>query len=120
LAPGVYFISAVFGLLHLGNPMQHDKHHKLMLAGILLGMGYYLTRELAIPLVAYNVEFFSGKVYGFPVSGLSTASSIIAIQQKVQIYGLAELLDPKLLVGIACDVLGCFYHHIVVRARQKE
>ncbi len=86
---GWVFSSAVFGLLHVGNPHASIlSTFNIFIAGLFFGLAYLLTGELAIPIglhIAWN--FFQGNVFGFPVSGTSPIVSFIAIQQ-----GGAELI----------------------------
>jgi len=87
---GVIISSAVFGLLHLGNPnATWVSAAGIFFAGIYLAYGYIRTKQLWLPIglhIGWN--FFEGVVFGFPVSGLD-------------IYALTriEITGPELWTG---------------------
>ena len=76
--------SAFFGYLHANNPnATFLSTFNVALAGLMLGCGYVLTGELAIPIglhIAWN--FFQSTVFGFPVSGLKPfGATFLSVEQ---------------------------------------
>ena len=74
LAWGIFLSSAVFAILHLGNPnASWMSALGILAAGYFLAYGWVRTRQLWLPIglhIGWN--FFEGTIFGFPVSGLET------------------------------------------------
>jgi uncharacterized protein len=106
---GVIISSAVFGLLHLGNPnATWISTAGIFFAGVFLAYGYIRTKQLWFPIglhIGWN--FFEGVVFGFPVSGLDIYALI-----RIQVHGpefwtggafgpeAGLIVLPALLVGM--------------------
>ena len=71
VAPALVISSVYFGLIHLLNPNPNALAlTSLALGGLLMGMGYWATQSLWLPIgmhIGWN--WFEGSIYGFPVSG---------------------------------------------------
>jgi membrane protease YdiL (CAAX protease family) len=107
-----YVISSIlFGILHAANPnASFISTLYLMTAGLLLGLGFVLTGDLAIPIglhMAWN--FFQGSVFGFPVSGMTIGASFIAIKQSGPEIITGGVFGPEAgLIGLFAIALGSF------------
>lgn len=112
--------SSVFGLMHLDNPNASLLSSVMIaLAGIMLGMGYVLTGELAIPIglhISWN--FFQGNVFGLPVSGGASALSFIAVEQGGPDLWTGGAFGPEAgLIGLIAMLLGIGLTYLWVKSR---
>jgi membrane protease YdiL (CAAX protease family) len=111
--------SAFFGYLHADNPNAtlFSTFH-VVLAGLMLGLGYVLTGELAIPIglhITWN--FFQGGVFGFPVSGLGpVGASFLSTDQGGPTFWTGGPFGPEAgLLGPAAMLLGSLLIALWVR-----
>lgn len=88
---GVFILSVLFGLLHLGNPNATPlSTANTVLIGVLLALSYLKTRGLWLPLGfhwAWNVCL--GFVYSLPVSGYEFSQKLFEV----------EISGPKWISG---------------------
>lgn len=120
---GTFVSSAVFGVLHAGNPNATlISTVNIFFAGFLLASGYLLTGELAIPIglhITWN--FFQGNVFGFPVSGTDAGATFISIEQSGDPLITGGAFGPEAgLIGIAAMLLGIVLTVGWVRWRRGE
>lgn len=102
--------SSVFGALHAANSNATlVSTFMLVVAGLFLGLGYILTRQLAIPIglhITWN--FFQGNVFGFPVSGNNAGPTFIKVAQHGPDAFTGGAFGPEAgLICLMAILLGC-------------
>jgi uncharacterized protein len=113
--------SAVFGVLHLANPNASAVSTlNIAFAGLLLGAGYVLTGQLAIPIglhITWN--FFQGNVFGFPVSGIGTiGATFVETKQGGPDLFTGGVFGPEAgLLGVGAMIVGIGAISLYVRLR---
>jgi len=116
---GVVISSAVFGLLHLGNPnATWVSAAGIFFAGLYLAYGYIRTKQLWLSIglhIGWN--FFEGVVFGFPVSGLD-----IYALTRINVHGpeiwTGGAFGPEAgLIVLPSLILGGFLIYLYTRQR---
>ncbi len=116
--------SAFFGYLHASNPNATlSSTLNVALAGLMLGFGYVLTGELAIPIglhISWN--FFQGSVFGLPVSGLKpVGAAFLSTEQGGPTLWTGGPFGPEGgLLGPAAMFLGVLLIALWVRLRSGK
>ena len=116
--------SAFFGFLHVNNPNATLlSTANVALAGLMLGFGYVLTGELAIPIgVHVTWNFFQGAVFGFPVSGLRIGgATFLSLDQGGPDLWTGGAFGPEGgLIGPGAMTAGILLTALWVRLRRGE
>ena len=102
--------SAVFGFLHAQSQCDHPSSLNLMLSlGGVLGLGYVLTGELALPIgIHLSWNFFQGTVFGFPVSGMVLWKGPLILEQSGPALWTGGAFGPEAgLVTTVAAAIGC-------------
>jgi len=83
LAGATVLTSAAFGLGHATNPSATGRGVVIIgLYGVFLAAGYLATGRLAVPLGVHATwNLSASSVFGFPVSGVSTPVTLVAVEQ---------------------------------------
>lgn len=119
--------SLLFMALHLMNPnLSLVGVINLVLAGILLGIGYIFTKNLWFPLALhFSWNFFQGPIFGFEVSGTNTNSLISHTIQGSELltggkFGLEGSLVATALCSIAILVFWAIYKKQDIKIANPE
>lgn len=88
---GVLVFSALFALVHMGNPGSSTLSTvNTFLAGILLSLAYLKTRALWLPIgLHWSWNFLMGQIFSLPISGLNFAPRLFK----------AEVSGPEWISG---------------------
>jgi uncharacterized protein len=113
--------AAVFGFLHVRNPnatVMSSLNLMLSLGGV-LGLGYVLTGELAIPIgIHLSWNFFQGTVFGFPVSGMVLLKGPLILEQSGPEMWTGGAFGPEAgLVTTVAAAVGCALVAIWIKFR---
>lgn len=113
--------SSLFSVAHIPNPNSTlVSTANIALAGLMLGAGYVLTGQLAIPIglhITWNL--FQSSVFGFPVSGLDASqATFISVEQSGPEAWTGGPFGPEAgLLTVFATTLGVLLISLWVRLR---
>ncbi len=98
-------------------------HYVYLWEGIILGLGFILTGELAIPIgfhFAWN--FFQGNIFGFTVSGdIPSSVSLIGAKLNGPLFWVGDLFGPESgMLAIIAVTIGCLLIIAWIKYRYKN
>ena len=123
LALAVLGSSAVFGLLHAGNPNATAlSTFNVALAGIMLAAGVLWTGQLGLAAGLHlSWNFCQGNVFGFPVSGSDAGARLIALEQGGDPLITGGDFGPEAgLIGVAAMLAGVALQALWIRLSRGE
>lgn len=116
VAIALLITSTLFGLLHFFNPNASAiSTFNIILAGIVLGVPYILTGNLALSVgLHFSWNFVMAGILGFSVSGMKFKTSLIQINQGGAEFWTGGAFGPEAgllgLLGLATIILlSCVY-----------
>lgn len=115
--------SSVFGLAHLINDSATGlSTFNIAIGGLLLGIPYLLTGELAISIGCHiTLNLFEGTVYGFAVSGSSQATHLLSLQQTGPALWTGGAFGPEAgLIATVWILVGCCLTVLWIKWRRKQ
>ncbi|WP_225335658.1 CPBP family intramembrane glutamic endopeptidase [Halomicrobium urmianum] len=91
IAAAAVATSALFGLIHLGNPNASLLSAlNISVVGLFLAAAYVVTEDLGIPIGIHVTWNFSlSSIYGFPVSGITVPATLVDVRE----------IGPDLITG---------------------
>lgn len=129
LAGAALVTSVAFGLGHAANPNATLRGVVLIaLYGALLAAGYLLTDRLAVPVgLHFGWNLSVSSVFGFPVSGVATPVTLVAVEQTGPVLVTGGRFGPEaglvslvsLAAGVGALLAWVRWREGVVRVRES-
>lgn len=118
---GMIISSAIFGLLHLGNPnATWVSTAGIFFAGVYLAYGYIRTKQLWLPIGLHlGWNFFEGIVFGFPVSGIDMYALTRITVTGPELWTGGEFGPEAGLIVLPALALGALLIHLYTLRRSR-
>lgn len=115
--------SSIFGILHSGNPNASVVSTiNIMMAGVVLAVPYLLTGRLGLSVGLHaGWNFLQGGIFGFPVSGSPSRSSLLQIRETGPDIFTGGSFGPEAglmgIVGLILILVLCYLYVLKSRYR---